>query len=224
MMDEVVPGVADLTLAELRLVLAPAIADAAIFDGWGDDALVMAAEQVGADVDVARLAFKGGAMDMIAAWIEAVDIAMVEAFPDDVVAPMKIRERIRALVQFRLDAVAGQEEAVRRAIAIMAMPQNALRAARRSWRSADLMWRLAGDTATDYNHYTKRAILASIYGATLSVFVNDESEDKAETRAFLERRIDGVMQFEKVKAKWLNPERESFSVTRFLGRLRYPAR
>ncbi|MBT8426813.1 MAG: COQ9 family protein, partial [Erythrobacter sp.] len=211
-------------LDELRLALAPAIADAAIFDGWGEEALVMAAEQMGADVDVARLAFKGGAIEMVFAWIEAVDVAMAAAFPEDVIASMKIRERIRSLVQFRLDAVAGQEEALRRALAIMAMPQNAAKSAKRGWQTADLMWRLAGDTATDYNHYTKRAILASIYGATLAVFVDDTSEDKAETRAFLDRRIEGVMKFEKVKAKWLNPERESFSVTRFLGRLRYPAR
>lgn len=218
------PDIADLTLDELRLALAPAIADAAIFDGWGDEALVMAAEQMGTDVDVARLAFKGGAIEMVFAWIEAVDVAMAAAFPEEVIASMKIRERIRSLVQFRLDAIAGQEEALRRALAIMAMPQNAAKSAKRGWQTADLMWRLAGDTATDYNHYTKRAILASIYGATLAVFVDDTSEDKAETRAFLDRRIEGVMKFEKVKAKWLNPERETFSVTRFLGRLRYPAR
>lgn len=118
----------------------------------------------------------------------------------------------------------GQEEAVRRALAVMAMPQNVRRAARLGWHSADVMWRLAGDTATDYNHYTKRAILGSIYAATLAVFVEDQSEEKADTRAFLDRRIEGVMTFEKVKAKWLNPNRETFSVTRFLGRLRYPAR
>ena len=224
MMDNSTPDVADLTLDELRLALAPAIADAAVFDGWSDEALVMAADQMGADIDVARLAFKDGALGMVFAWIEAVDLAMAAAFPEDVVAAMKIRERIRALVQFRLDAVTGQEEALRRALAIMAMPQNVARSTKRGWQSADLMWRLAGDTATDYNHYTKRAILASIYGATLAVFVDDTSEDKADTRAFLERRIDGVMQFEKVKAKWLNPERETFSLTRFLGRLRYPAR
>ena len=86
------------------------------------------------------------------------------------------------------------------------------------------MWRLAGDVATDYNHYTKRAILASIYGATLALFVDDESDDKADTRAFLERRIDGVMKFEKAKAQFLKPDQERFSVTRLLGRLRYPAR
>lgn len=223
-MDQANPDIADLTLEELRLALAPAIADAAIFDGWGDDALTMAADQMGADIDVARLAFKGGAIDMIFAWIEAVDMAMAAAFTEDVIGPMKIRERIRALVQFRLDAVAGQEEALRRALALMAMPQNVARSTKRGWQTADLMWRLAGDTATDYNHYTKRAILASIYGATLAVFVDDTTDDKAETRAFLERRIEGVMKFEKVKAKWLNPARETFSVTRFLGRLRYPAR
>ena len=222
--DTQTPDIADLTLDELRLALAPAIADAAIFDGWSDAALEMAADQMGADIDVARLAFKGGAIDMVFAWIEAVDMAMAAAFPEEKVAQMKIRERIRSLVQFRLDAVAGQEEALRRALAIMAMPQNAPASAKRGWQTADLMWRLAGDTATDYNHYTKRAILASLYGATLAVFVEDDSEGKAETKAFLDRRIEGVMKFEKVKAKWLNPDRESFSLSRFLGRLRYPAR
>lgn len=223
-MVETAPDIADLTLDELRLALAPAVADAAVFDAWSEEAVTMAANQMGADVDVARLAFKGGPIDMVFAWIEAVDISMAAAFPEDVIAPMKIRERIRALVQFRLDAVTGQEEALRRALAIMALPQNVAQSTRRGWRSADLMWRLAGDTATDYNHYTKRAILASIYAATVAVFVDDASEGKAETRAFLDRRIDGVMKFEKVKAKWLNPDRETFSVTRFLGRLRYPAR
>ncbi|MBD3730656.1 MAG: COQ9 family protein [Sphingomonadales bacterium] len=216
--------ITELTLDELRLRLAPAIAQGAIFDGWGEVALADAAAAEGADPAVARLAFPDGPMDMIDAWIASVDAAMVAALPAERLAAMPIRERIRSLVQFRLDAAAGLEEAVRRAIAIMAMPQNAPHALKTAWRSADIMWRLAGDTATDYNHYSKRTILAGIYSATLAVWVDDESEDKAETRAFLARRIEGVMKFEKAKAKWLNPEREHFSLSRFLGRLRYPAR
>mgnify|MGYP001216514794 CR=1 FL=1 len=217
--------VEDLTLDELRLALAPAIAESAVFDGWSNDALDMAAQQLGADRDVARLAFKDdGAMGMICSWIETIDRQMALDLPPEKLATMKIRERIRSLVQYRLDAVIGLEEALRRALAIMAMPQNAPRALKTGWNSADRMWRLAGDTATDYNHYTKRAILASIYGATLAVFVDDQSEEKTETKAFLGRRIDGVMTFERTKAKWLNPDRERFSVSRFLGRLRYPAR
>ncbi len=218
------PDMADLTLDELRLAMAGEVASAAIFDGWSDTALDHAAQMADVDPDVARLAYPGGAMDMISAWIASIDLAMVEALPPEKLAEMKIRERIRALVAFRLEAVDGLEEALRRAMAIMAMPHNAPKSLRTGWKSADVMWRLAGDTATDYNHYTKRTILAGIYTATLAVFIDDESESKSSTYAFLDRRIDGVMKFEKTKAKWLGRERDSFSVSRFLGRLRYPAR
>jgi len=223
--DMITTDFADLTLDELRIALAPDIAASAIFDGWSQAALVAAAEMAGCDVDIARLAFPGAKpMDMIEAWITSVDSAMAAEWPAERLATSKIRERIRTLVAFRLHAVAHIDEAVRRALAVMAQPQNAPRALKLGWRSADIMWRLAGDTATDYNHYSKRAILAGIYSATLAVFVNDDSEGKADTHAFLDRRIDGVMRFEKAKAQLLNKDRELPSLTRFLGRLRYPAR
>lgn len=225
--DTATPDFADMTLDELRVALAPEIAASAVFDGWNETALVAAAEMAGADVDVAKLAFPGGmsqSMDMIEAWVTNVDQAMAEQWPQDRLAELKIRERIRTLVAFRLEAVEHIDEAVRRALSIMAMPHNAPRSLQLGWRSADIMWRLAGDTATDYNHYTKRAILAGIYSATLAVFVNDESEGKAKTHEFLGRRIDGVMKFEKAKAQFLNNDREMPSLTRFLGRLRYPSR
>ncbi|MCH2486857.1 MAG: COQ9 family protein, partial [Erythrobacter sp.] len=158
------------------------------------------------------------------AWIATIDREMADSLPREELATMKVRDRIRSLIQFRLDAVKGQEEALRRATAIMAMPQNAAAALRTGWHSADVMWRLAGDTATDWNHYTKRTILAGIYGATLAVFVGDESENKQDTRAFLDRRIDGVMKFEKAKSQLLGREREKFSMMRFFGRLRYPVK
>jgi ubiquinone biosynthesis protein COQ9 len=217
-----VPG-DDRTLDELRVDLAPEIARAAVFDGWTDQALNQAAALAGVDAAVARLAFPGGAMDMIGALIESTDARMRAHFADGHLGALKIRDRIRTLLLFRLDAVAGMEEALRRALAIQAMPQNLPRTMKIGWHSADLMWRLAGDTATDYNHYTKRALLCGIYTATLAVFVEDESEGKAETRAFLDRRIENVMQFEKAKAQLLR-NREGFDVARFLGRLRYPAR
>ena len=109
-------------------------------------------------------------------------------------------------------------------MAIMAMPQNLAAAAKLGWRSADAMWRLAGDTAADYNYYTKRLTLGGIYAATLAVFVADTSEGKAETRAFLDRRIGGVMRFEVAKSRLLPDEVGHFSPARFLGRLRYPVR
>lgn len=211
------------SLDALRLRIAPAIAESAVFDGWTDAAVTAAAGVEDVDPSVARFAFDGGAMAMISAWIARIDADMAEALPQVQLSNLPMRERIRRLVQFRLDALVGREEALRRALAIMVMPQNVPAATRLGWSSADKMWRLAGDTATDYNHYTKRLTLGAIYAATLSVFASDTSDDHADARAFLDRRIDGVMKFEKAKARLLKPREETFSFTRLLGRLRYPA-
>ncbi len=228
-MTETPTDFADMTLDELRVALAPDIAASAIFDGWNETALIAAAEMAGCDVDVAKLAFPdkplgGRAMDMIDAWITSVDQAMEAEWPQERLAELKIRDRIKELVTFRLKAVEDIDEAVRRAMSVMAMPQNARRSLQMGWRSADIMWRLAGDTSTDYNHYTKRTILAGIYSATLAFFVNDDSEGKEKSYEFLDRRIEGVMKFEKAKAKFTSREVELPSLTRFLGRLRYPSR
>ena len=212
----------DATLDEIRAALAPEIAANAAFDGWGDAARDMAADAVGVDRDIARLAFEDGAVAMIDAWFADIDRAMLAALPPEKLATMKIREKIAALVEARLDAGAAHRDSLRRALAALAMPQNALRAARLGWRTADLMWRQAGDTATDYNHYTKRAILLGVYGATIAAFLDDESEGYSDTRAFLQRRIDGIMRFEKTKADFLRRAAHRPSLSRFVGRLRYP--
>jgi ubiquinone biosynthesis protein COQ9 len=216
------PGPADLTLDELRPLLGAALPADAAFDGWSARALEATAARIGVDPKVAALAFPGGAVAMIDAWFATVDDAMRAACPADAMAKLKIRQRIATLVEARLTVLAPNREALRRAQAVLASPFNAAAAARLGWRAADAMWRQAGDTATDYNHYTKRAILSGVYAATLMVFVNDESEGWADTRAFLARRIEGVMQFEKVKARILQGRELAFSPARFLGRLRYP--
>lgn len=216
--------VADMTLDELRAALAPQLAPNAAFDGWSAAAVTAAADAIGADRDVAALAVPGKPVEMIDLWFDHVDREMARRLPPEMLGAMKIRQKITALVEARLDILAPDREALRRAVAILAMPQNAARAARLGWRSADAMWRCAGDSATDYNHYTKRAMLAGIYAATIAVFLNDESEGQAETRAFLARRIENIMQFEQAKAKLASRSDHRFSVSRFIGRLRYNAR
>lgn len=214
----------NMTLEELRGALASELPADAAFDGWTSTALQATAERLGVDGDVAGLAFPDGALQMIDAWFASVDSDMLAACPSEMLATMKIRERITTLVESRLSILAPNREALRRAQAILANPLNARVASRLGWRAADVMWRAAGDVATDYNHYTKRAILGSVYAATLLIFVNDDSEEWADTQAFLARRIDGIMRFEKAKAKWTGGGTDRhFSMARFLGRLRYPA-
>lgn len=217
-------NVEDMTLDDVRAHLAAALPADAAFDGWTMAALEATAARLGVDADVARLAFPDGAGQMIAAWFAHIDAQMLAAFAPEQLAAMKIRDRITALVEARLAALAPHREALRRAQTWLANPLHAKRLTRLGWHAADVMWRAAGDQSTDYNHYTKRAILGSVYTATLLVFVNDDSEDWAETRAFLARRIENVMQFEKAKARWTAGGARHFSMARFLGRLRYPAR
>jgi ubiquinone biosynthesis protein COQ9 len=114
---------------------------------------------------------------------------------------MKIRERIAAAVKTRLAILRPHKEAARRAAAFLTLPPNAPRAATLLYRTVDLMWRAAGDTSTDFNFYTKRAILAGVYSATLLRWFTDDSKDESATEEFLAHRIDGVMRFEKLKAQ-----------------------
>ncbi|PTQ63483.1 ubiquinone biosynthesis protein COQ9 [Sphingomonas sp. PP-CE-3G-477] len=212
----------DLTLDEIRALLAPGIAANAAFDGWSDAARDMAAQAEGIDTDIAALAFKEGPVDMIDAWFAHIDGVMLTTVPPERLALMKVREKITALVEARLDATSIDRESLRRALAILALPQNLAKATRLGWRTVDTIWRAAGDVATDYNYYTKRTILLGVYASTITVFLDDESEGLADTRAFLGRRIDGIMQFEKAKAGFLKRTEHGFSLSRFVGRLRYP--
>jgi ubiquinone biosynthesis protein COQ9 len=136
---------------------------------------------------------------------------------------MKIRDRIRGFIWTRLEIMRPAREAVRRGLAILAMPHNMPLGLRIGWRTADLMWRIAGDTSTDFNHYTKRITLGGVYASTLLAWLDDNSDQWSETGAFLDRRIDDVMKFEKWKAEWRSSS-EHVSLARFLGRLRYPPR
>ena len=213
----------DPTLDEVRAALAPLLPAQAAFDGWAPAAAEQAAAQAGIDADIGRLAFKDGAVAMIDAWFQSVDTRMAAAFTPDALASMKIRDRITALVWKRVEIVAPDREALRRALAILAMPRNAGKAMRLGWRAADLMWRLAGDTATDFNHYTKRMTLGAVYGSTILALLDDETPDFVDTRAFLDRRIGNVMQFEKAKAGFKARAEHRPSLSRFIGRLRYPA-
>ena len=206
----------------IRRQLALAVGENAVFDGWTHAAVDAAAAQLGIDQAQARLAMPKDQVGKVQTYIEAVDRALEDWFTPERLAGLKIREKIRSIVWKRLEIMEPAREAVRRALSILAMPQNVPTSLKSGWHTADVMWRIAGDTSTDYNHYTKRLMLGGVYASTLLVWLDDQSEGFADTGAFLDRRIDDVMKIEKAKAQWQG--QEHFSVSRFLGRLRYPAR
>lgn len=211
-------------LERLRRQLALAVGENAVFDGWTRRAVDSAARQLGIDPVQARLAMPRSQAGMIDLFIQEVDRGLEAYFTPERLSKLKVREKIRGLVWRRLEIMGPAREAVRRALAILSLPQNIPLALRLSWRTADLMWRIAGDESTDFNHYTKRMTLGAVYGSTLLVWLDDKSEGWVETAGFLDRRIEDVMKIEKIKAEWRGSSERRLSPSRFLGRLRYPPR
>lgn len=191
----------DTDVATIREKLLEAALPHAVFDGWTAQTLRQAARDAAlTDLDVYR-AFPGGADDLLRYHMNHADREMVSAMLDLDLDSMRIRDRVAVGIRIRLEQAAPHKEAVRRGLNHLGLPHRAPRAMQALYRTVDLIWRTLGDTSTDYNFYTKRALLAGVYGSTLLYWLNDTSEDHTATWAFLDRRIGNVMQIEKAKAK-----------------------
>ena len=183
--------------------------------GWGRATLVAAAKARDLSPAEADLLFPNGGRDLAALLSRRHDAAALAALPDP--ATLKIRERIRAAVVARLDAAAADQAALRRWIGFLSLPPNLPLALRLVWESADQLWRWAGDTATDENHYSKRAILSGILIGTL---VQDLTAGRGAALETLDARIRNVMDFETWKAG-VKPSDFAKDVAGALARLRF---
>lgn len=172
------------------------------FDGWTSQALRRGAADEGVAPAIADLAFPGGGAEAIEIWSAACDRHMAERIAATADwETRRIRARVAAAVRLRLEALGGEREAVRRALTFLALPQHTALAMKLLYRTVDEIWYACGDRATDFNFYTKRALLAGVYSSTLLCWLDDTTESHAETWAFLDRRIDNVMQVPKLTAR-----------------------
>lgn len=180
-----------------RRALLDALLEHVPFDGWTGTAMAAAAEQAGLDAEFPHRAFPRGAIDAIEYFNRVADENMAAALAEEDLEAMRVRDRIARAVRLRLEQNAGHRDAVRRGLTVLSFPPNGPAGMRILYRTVDTIWRAAGDTATDFNFYTKRGLLAGVYGATVVHWLNDGSEDCSRTWRFLERRIDETMQIPK---------------------------
>jgi len=159
------------------------------FDGWSAAALDRALSDCAVSPAEGRRMFPDGARELLAAFLAEGDRRITVALAEQDLAPLKVRERVALAVRLRIEAQAGEREAVRRALGALALPSHAGLGARALWATVDAIWRGIGDRSHDFNFYTKRAILAGVYASTLLAWIADGSEDGGETWAFLDRRV-----------------------------------
>lgn len=172
-----------------------------VFDGWTERSLETGAIDAGFEPADGRRAFPGGILEAVEHFCELGDRRMVEEMAARDLNGVRIRDRIAMAVRVRLEAVAPHREAVRRALSYLALPQNNGAAVRATYRTVDAIWYAVGDRSTDFSFYTKRALLAGVYGGTILYWLSDESPVFAETWGFLDRRIEGIMKIPKARAR-----------------------
>jgi len=183
---------------DLKAALLAAAVPHVAFDGWSDASFAAAAADAGIAPALARGVCPRGALDLALAYHASGDAAMRAALAGADLAGMRYRERIAHAVRLRLDG--ADRELVRRGVALFALPQHVVEGSRAIWGTADAIWTALGDTSDDISHYSKRAILSAVYSTTALYWLGDTSPGQSATWEFLDRRIENVMQFEKLKA------------------------
>jgi ubiquinone biosynthesis protein COQ9 len=171
------------------------------FDGFSEKALALAAAETNIARDVVATLFPDGPLSLVEFFSESVDLEVEEILRNRDQGHLKVRERIAGAIRTRLALLRPHKEAARRAAAFLSLPPNLLLATKLVYRTVDSMWRAVGDSSTDFNFYSKRAILAGVWSATLLRWLGDRSEDETDTEEFLAARIENVMQFERLKAQ-----------------------
>jgi ubiquinone biosynthesis protein COQ9 len=169
------------------------------FDGWTIRALRSGLAAAGLPEDEAAILFPGGSADMIAVFCDLADRRMIEAAM--ALTETSLSARVKAIIALRLSANRPHKEAIRRAMAVLALPGYTRTAAAITVRTVDAIWHAAGDRSADFSWYTKRALLTVIYGATLLFWLHDTSEDDSDTMAFIERRLRGVGRLSRVRGQ-----------------------
>lgn len=169
-----------------------------IFEGMGDKAVTEGARDIGMSPALARVHLPRGGADLAAAYHRRGDQDLRD-WLHETPPQGRFRDRVVDTVMHRLSL--SSREMARAGAVLLALPQNAGLGARLIWETADAVWDGLGDRSEDVNWYSKRATLSTVYGATALYWLGDDSPEAEDTRAFLERRIEGVMRFEKVKGR-----------------------
>jgi len=182
-----------------RAALIEAMLPMVPFDGWSRAALRIAARRCGLGVDEAQALFPRGAVDLVAGFSRWTDQRMLNRLDTSPLADAGLSDRIARAVATRFEIVEPWREAVRRALGVLALPPNAALAARLVYETVDAIWYAAGDMATDFSFYTKRATLFGIYCSAMLYWLEDRSEGFADTRAFIDRRLAGTTRVSRLR-------------------------
>jgi ubiquinone biosynthesis protein COQ9 len=162
--------------------------------GWTWKVVIDAASACKIQNGLETSIFPNGIVDVVAHFSDYTDRQMLKKLSKLPSSSLRSKDKVRVAVMTRYDVLENHKGAVKAASAFWAIPAHLIQGQRVLWRSSDRIWTWAGDTSTDYNRQTKRAMLSSILMGTTMVWIGDESENYIVTQAFLDRRLENVME------------------------------
>jgi ubiquinone biosynthesis protein COQ9 len=162
------------------------------FDGWSRQTLYAAARRIGMEDAEALALFPRGAVDLAAGFSRWADHRMLDRLAAAPLGELATTARIRLALLMRFQLLMPHREAVRRALGVLALPPHAALGIRLVAETVDGIWYAAGDDATDFSFYTKRATLAALYAAAVAYWLDDRSPEGVDTAAFIDRRLDDL--------------------------------
>lgn len=170
------------------------------FDGWTDTCFYQTAKDLDMVPAAARELFRGRSSEVVDYFMRSIDAEMMLRLEEKELDLLRIRERIKLAVQVRIEILTSYKPAVKRLMSYYSL--HPCEATQSIYKTTDTMWHMAGDTSTDYNHYSKRILLGVVYSSTLLYWIDDYSDDHHDTWQFLERRIDNVLSIGKLKSSF----------------------
>ena len=115
---------------------------------------------------------------------------------------MKTHKRIREIILLRLKINQNEKSLIKKTYFTLLLPQHSKIASMSLYKIVDQMWFIAGDKSTDFNFYSKRAILAAIYSSTFFYWINNQ--DFKKTVQFLDLQLKKISKIPKIKKRIKN--------------------
>ena len=171
------------------------------FNGWTSDTLLNSVKAANLDENYAKILFDGDVAKLVEFFINTIENKATSLIDKKYLDTLSVRNRVAYCVKTYLEAANIYKPSIRKTVAFYVSPIRFFDSFKSLWKIADEIWYASGDKSTDYNHYTKRAILSALYSSTLLYWINDKSDNHINSWAFLDRRIENVMQIEKYKSK-----------------------
>lgn len=165
--------------------------------GWNDNLLINISKNSKFNHSEIQVLFPRGYKSLLQLYLHEINEKMILKSRNIDLIRLKLHERIRELIILRLKIMLIEKKLISKTFLFLLLPQNYKFSIINLYKTVDEIWYLAGDNSTNFNFYSKRAILGSIYTSVMIHFINNNNID--DTIEILNKQLKKVSKIPKIK-------------------------